>query len=164
MRITNIRPRFVEYIPDQLEDGVLYISERFRTCSHNCCCGCGEEVVTPLSPAEWRLTKEGNSVSLWPSVGNWDYACRSHYVISRNQVKWAAAMNSKQIARVQQRDLADLNRMVNLKNQGRFLPSGGSVPQSSADTNKGRKKAPSVLTTLVQWFWGKLGISVHRAH
>lgn len=155
MRITNIRPRFVEYIPDQLEDGVLYISERFRTCSHKCCCGCGEEVVTPLSAAEWRLTKEGNSVSLWPSVGNWDYACRSHYVISRNQVKLAAAMNSKQIARVQQRDLADLNRMVNLKNQGKSLPSGGSVPQSSADTNKGRKKAPGLLTTLVQWFWGK---------
>ncbi|MDH2356437.1 DUF6527 family protein [Bradyrhizobium sp. SSUT112] len=23
---------------------------------HLCCCGCGREVVTPLTPAQWRLT------------------------------------------------------------------------------------------------------------
>ncbi|MDH2348718.1 DUF6527 family protein [Bradyrhizobium sp. SSUT77] len=23
---------------------------------HLCCCGCGREVVTPLAPAQWRLT------------------------------------------------------------------------------------------------------------
>lgn len=116
MRVNHIRPKFVEFIPDHLEDGVLYISERFRTCSHKCCCGCGEEVVTPLSPAEWRLTREGELVSLWPSVGNWDYACRSHYVILRNHVKWAAAMTANQIVRVQKRDAADLAKMVNLNN------------------------------------------------
>jgi hypothetical protein len=111
-KVDSIRPEFVTSVPDQLEDGVLYISERFRICSHKCCCGCGEEVVTPLSPAEWKLTREGEFVSLWPSVGNWDYACRSHYVIRRNRVLPAPPMTERQIARVQQRDAADLSRMV----------------------------------------------------
>ncbi len=131
MRANRIRPKFVEFIPDHLEDGVFYISERFRTCSHKCCCGCGDEVVTPLSPAEWRLTREGELVSLWPSVGNWDYACRSHYVIQRNQVKWAAAMNAKQIARVRQRDAADLAKLVNLNNA---VKAGEKVSQHVSPT------------------------------
>lgn len=116
MRVAKIRPSFVEFIPDELDDGVLYISDRYKTCSHKCCCGCGEEVVTPLSPAEWRLTRQGNVVSLWPSIGNWDYRCRSHYVIDRNQVKWAASLSARQIASVQRRDAADLKRMVSLRN------------------------------------------------
>lgn len=126
MRVNNIRPSFVQFIPDHLEDGVLYISERFRTCSHKCCCGCGEEVVTPLSPAEWRISCEGDLVSLWPSIGNWDYACRSHYVIQRNQVKWAAAMSARQIKSVQQRDAADLAQLVKLNNA---VKTGAKMPQ-----------------------------------
>lgn len=133
MRVNQVRPKFVEFIPDHLEDGVLYISERFRTCSHKCCCGCGEEVVTPLSPAEWRLTREGELVSLWPSVGNWDYACRSHYVIQRNQVRWAGAINIKQVARVQRRDAADLAEMMSLRNAA-MVPSEVSPTQRRVPT------------------------------
>jgi hypothetical protein len=155
MRKNNIRPSFVEYIPDQLEEGILYISERFRTCSHKCCCGCGEEVVTPLSPAEWRLTKEGSSVSLWPSIGNWNYACRSHYFISRNQIKWAAPMSSKQIARVQQRDSVDLARMVNRKNQAKALPPDGPVIPSAVNRNERPPQSPGFLTAFIQWLFGK---------
>jgi hypothetical protein len=116
VRVAKIRPSFVEFIPDELEEGVLYVSVRYKTCSHKCCCGCGEEVVTPLSPAEWKLTRQGDMVSLWPSIGNWDYACRSHYVIEHNQVRWAASMSARQIASVQRRDAADLERMVSLSN------------------------------------------------
>ncbi|WP_373282870.1 DUF6527 family protein [Leeia aquatica] len=38
-----------------------------------CCCGCGEKVITPLNPAKWHLLKEGGTVSLSPSIGNWNY-------------------------------------------------------------------------------------------
>ena len=126
MRANNIRPSFVQFIPDHLEDGILYISERFQTCSHKCCCGCGEEVVTPLSQAEWRISRAGELVSLWPSIGNWDYTCRSHYVIQRNQVKWAAAMNARQIRMVQQRDAADLAKLVKLNNAAK---TGETMPE-----------------------------------
>ena len=39
MRQTALRPEFVEFIPEQLEDGVLYISQRYGTAMHRCCCG-----------------------------------------------------------------------------------------------------------------------------
>ena len=111
-KITKIRPVFCEFIPDQIDDGILYISERFRTCSHKCCCGCGEEVVTPLSPAEWSIRREGDAISLWPSVGNWDYACMSHYVIRKNRVLWAPTLTDRQIARVRKRDTAALEQQL----------------------------------------------------
>ena len=37
-----------------------------------CCCGCGEEVVTPFSPAQWQMSFDGEAVSLHPSIGNWN--------------------------------------------------------------------------------------------
>lgn len=102
-----IRPIFIDVIPDQLEEGVLYICNRYATALHKCCCGCGEEVVTPLSPADWTVHKRGRLVSLSPSVGNWSLACRSHYLISDNQVIWARMYTPSQIEQVKIRDRAD---------------------------------------------------------
>ena len=55
----RLRLEFVDYVPKQLDDGVLYVSIRFGTVVHRCACGCGEEVVTPLGPSEWTLTYDG---------------------------------------------------------------------------------------------------------
>lgn len=93
-----MRHTFVEYIPDAVENGVLYISIPFATAVHNCACGCGNEVVTPFSPADWSLIFEGASVSLHPSVGNWSFPCRSHYWIRRSQVDWAPTWSDEEIA------------------------------------------------------------------
>ena len=41
---------FVEFIPDELKERTLYISHTYSTAVHKCCCGCGHEVVTSLSP------------------------------------------------------------------------------------------------------------------
>lgn len=44
---------FVDYIPKKLEDGVVvYVSLTYATAVHRSCCGCGSEVVTPLSPTD----------------------------------------------------------------------------------------------------------------
>ena len=51
----KIAHRFVEFIPDQIEEGILYISIEYCTAIHKCICGCGNEVVTPLSPTDWEL-------------------------------------------------------------------------------------------------------------
>ena len=103
-RLEEVRPEFVEVIPDQLEEGVIYISISYATILHRCLCGCGAEIVTPLSPTDWELTYDGNSVSLSPSVGNWSYPCQSHYWIRRNQVHWARRFSERQIAAVRERD------------------------------------------------------------
>lgn len=84
----KLRHNIVDYIPDVLEDGVLYVSVKYATAVHLCCCGCGSRVVTPISPRDWLLIFDGQTVSLEPSVGNWNYACRSHYIIERNRVIW----------------------------------------------------------------------------
>ena len=88
-RNCSLRHEFVTYIPDTLEDGVLYVSIRYATVVHRCCCGCGNEVVTPLDPSDWEMMFDGKSISLSPSIGNWSLACQSHYWISRNKVRWA---------------------------------------------------------------------------
>lgn len=90
---------FVEYIPDhhQLQDGTIYVSIPYATAVHKCCCGCGEEVVTPLPPTGWQLTFDGETISLYPSIGNWDLPCRSHYWIRQDRVHWAPKWSQKEI-------------------------------------------------------------------
>ena len=66
MKQQVLTPAFVELIPEKLDTGVLYVSERFKLAVHRCCCGCMNEVVTPLSPAEWRLKRTATRVSLTP--------------------------------------------------------------------------------------------------
>ncbi|WP_425342947.1 DUF6527 family protein [Rhizobium etli] len=46
--------------------------------AHLCACGCRTEVITPLSPTDWRFTFNGKTISVEPSVGNWSLTCRSH--------------------------------------------------------------------------------------
>ena len=43
-----LRPEFADSFPAAMDPGVLYISIPYRTCGHLCCCGCGQEVITPL--------------------------------------------------------------------------------------------------------------------
>lgn len=119
MKIQQIRPEYVEYIPERLEEGVLYISERYRTAAHKCCCGCGQEVVTPLSPAEWSVKHNGDRISLWPSIGNWRYPCRSHYVIRNGLVLEAKGMTNRQIQQVKANDRADIAAQIRRTNQAK---------------------------------------------
>jgi hypothetical protein len=104
----SLTPTFVEFIPEKLNSGLLYVSRRYRTSSHLCCCGCGLEVVTPLNAAKWTLSEhDDGSVSLSPSVGNWSFPCKSHYWVRRNQIQWAARISPAQIAAVQAHDKYD---------------------------------------------------------
>lgn len=89
--------KFVDYIPDLLERGIVYVSLQFNTIAHSCCCGCGEEVVTPISPVDWTLIFDGETISLYPSIGNWSFPCRSHYWIRNNRVIWASPFSQEEI-------------------------------------------------------------------
>ena len=73
----TVQHQFVEYIPEHIHEGILYISMPFATAIHKCMCGCAMEVVTPLSPKDWRLTFDGMTVTLAPSIGNWKSKCKS---------------------------------------------------------------------------------------
>ena len=96
----RVRHEFVDFVPKKLDEGVLYVSMRFGTVVHLCACGCGEEIVTPLGPAEWKLTYDGREITLTPSVGNWGLPCRSHYWIREGKFRWARGFSESEIAAV----------------------------------------------------------------
>jgi hypothetical protein len=126
-RRTAIAPEFVDLIPDRLEDGVLYISIGYGTAAHACCCGCGREVTTPLTRADWRLIFDGESVSLQPSIGNWSFPCQSHYFVTMNRIRWVEAWSPEQIA------------------EGRRLDGQRKVDLQSDSRSEGRPGKPTTL-------------------
>jgi hypothetical protein len=97
----KVSHRFVELMPPRgmLEEGILYISIDYRSIRHKCACGCGNEVSTPLSPKDWQISYNGETVSLHPSVGSWSLPCRSHYIIRNNMVLWAEDWSDVKVKR-----------------------------------------------------------------
>ncbi|HEY1136287.1 MAG TPA: DUF6527 family protein [Xanthomonadaceae bacterium] len=97
MKQSRFRLVEVESFPRPLQEGVVYFSERFNCAAHACACGCGKEVITPISPVQWRISRSTRGVSLSPSIGNWNFACRSHYWITDGRVEWAMDMTREEI-------------------------------------------------------------------
>lgn len=93
----SLQHKFVDFIPEAIEEGILYVSFKYCTAIHKCVCGCGNEVVTPLSPTDWEITFNGKSVSLHPSIGNWNFDCKSHYWIIKNKIRFAGKWTTERI-------------------------------------------------------------------
>ena len=110
--LNYLNPIFVDFIPETLEQGIIYISWRYSTAAHLCCCGCGREVITPLNPAKWQLTEVEGDVSLHPSVGNWSFPCQSHYWIRNSRIFWAGAISPEMIVAVKLRDQQDVEALT----------------------------------------------------
>jgi len=100
----TIQHKFLEYIPNELEEGILYITVVYRTAVHLCVCGCRNKVVTPITPTYWELTFDGKSVSLHPSIGNWNFECKSHYWIIKNKVKFSRKWSDVEIEEVKNKE------------------------------------------------------------
>lgn len=88
----------VHYMPKELKPGVLYVSEEFGTGAHLCPCGCGTKIRTPLGPAWWTFEETKSGPTLFPSVGNWQEACQSHYWIYQGEIKWASKWTPEEIS------------------------------------------------------------------
>jgi hypothetical protein len=93
---------------EEMEDGKIYISEKYHTSVHKCLCGCGTQTVLPLNNGKetfgWNLIKENDgSISFTPSILNpqivrkkvynventypWSYVDTypsHHYIITKN--------------------------------------------------------------------------------
>lgn len=109
----KLRHKFVKQIPEKLADGTIYVSMAYGTAIHKCCCGCGREVVTPFSPTDWKLTFDGKTISLYPSIGNWSFDCKSHYWIVNSTVQWAPKWTKKEIERGQAKDVENKKTYYN---------------------------------------------------
>ncbi len=88
--ISELKLQYVESMPSVLEQGVLYISEKYETAIHLCACGCGGKTITPTGKDGWTLTKTGETITLRPSIGNWiwENPYHAHYHITENKIEW----------------------------------------------------------------------------
>lgn len=128
MKLSQIEPEFVDFIPDKLQDGKLYVCLEHGTVAHRCCCGCGFEVNTPLTPTDWKLSRQGNRVTLHPSIGNSSFPCKSHYWILGNIVKWETKMTPQLTALSRARDKAAKERHFGAEAPPTFPPVHGLSP------------------------------------
>ena len=96
--------KFVEFMPEVIEQGIIYISIEYCTAIHKCVCGCNNEVVTPISPTDWKLTFDGETISLSPSIGNWNFDCKSHYWIIHNEIRFSRKWSKNEIEKTQKDD------------------------------------------------------------
>lgn len=104
MKTRRMTHQFVESLPEPLSAGVLYVTNDRDLAAHLCACGCGKEVITPLSPTGWRLKLTPRGASLEPSIGNWSFPCRSHYVVRAGEVQVASDMPQWAIEQGRARD------------------------------------------------------------
>ena len=81
LRKEKIQPIYVEFIPEFLEYGKIYISKEYSTSTHLCLCGCGEKCVLPLTESEWILEDFQGIITLKPSILQ-RFNCKSHYIIT----------------------------------------------------------------------------------
>jgi hypothetical protein len=95
MRIEELKPIFCEHIPQEKENGILYVSEKFEVCVHLCACGCGQQTVIPFSieksdEENWHLINNDGKISLTPSIGNFsgENPYHAHYFITENKIIW----------------------------------------------------------------------------
>ena len=141
MAIKKITHKFVGAIPERTEEGVLYLAMDYATAVHKCACGCGREVVTPLSPTDWKMGYDGVSVSLSPSIGNWSFPCRSHYWIKHSNIRWAGDMSEEKIA---------AGRAHDRRAKGRYYDEPKAAPETAkADPPIG------IAQRIIRWFRGK---------
>lgn len=87
----------VHFIPATLEHEVLYYSEEFGIATHLCPCGCGHKIQTPIGPSDYSLSVENNGPTLFPSIGNWQKPCRSHYWIRGGEIIWDRPWSEAQV-------------------------------------------------------------------
>lgn len=70
----------VEFIPENLEPGILYYSEIYKTAAHICPCGCGKEYSVPISEDGWNISNI-DLLTIQPSFHH-RINCMAHYIIS----------------------------------------------------------------------------------
>lgn len=91
----DLKARFVEESPDEIERGFVYLvgAREAPWCAVMVCpCGCGAQIDLSLIKRDrphWRAKVHWNTtVSLHPSI--WRVrGCKSHFFVRRGRINWA---------------------------------------------------------------------------
>jgi hypothetical protein len=138
---------FVEFIPPEMKEGVLYVSIEYGTAVHRCACGCGERVVTPFGRTDWKMIYDGDTVSLHPSIGNWNFKCRSHYWIRGNRVEWAPQWSDEEVSAGRAAD--------RVAKQIHFGRQRDAAPPPKGGVGGEQASAPSGWANVKEW-WSRM--------
>lgn len=111
-------------MPKELQAGILYYAEEYGAAAHLCACGCGSKIRTPIDEMEWSLEEDTDGPSLYPSIGNWQKPCRSHYIINQGEVIWCEQWTDEEVKQgrhfCHERRLAHLSRKYSKKKRHAF--------------------------------------------
>lgn len=86
MKIEKFELVECETIPENINVGKLYYSQKYKTATHLCACGCCHKIVTPCKPGFWNIDIKDGKPTLSPSIGNFQLPCKSHYFIRDGNV------------------------------------------------------------------------------
>lgn len=150
MKQHRIKHQFVEFIPEKLEPGTLYISLEYNSANHLCACGCGREVVTIIGPADSSITSSSRGVSISTSIGNSNFPCKSHYWINDNRILWESPMTPHLTALSRARDKAAKAREYG--NRRTDASAASLAPSTRASV---ASPAPSSTPELPKRWWRK---------
>ena len=100
--------------------------------------------MTPFTPTDRKMTIDGETVSLDPSIGNWTLAGRSHYVIKRGRVIEAGPWTDKQVEAERHRDRAAKARFYGVPEPTEPVATAGQAePPSQAK--------PGFVSRILRW-------------
>lgn len=143
----RLKHQFVEFMPDVIQEGVIYISLEYKSVIHKCACGCGKEVNTPLHPTGWKLLYNGESISLNPSVGNWSFDCKSHYWITNSEIEWSLKWSNETIHKVRTIENSERQEFYRNKNSENLDDDNTEVETTSVI----KSKSKSWFQKLIFW-------------
>jgi hypothetical protein len=95
----------VERIPNQLSEGVVYHTRKFKLAALLCACGCGHRVML-LVPDSHQVTSENGLPTIRPSIAVCDGPCNSHYFVTAGKVEWLPAFTTAQATSLMHNQIA----------------------------------------------------------
>lgn len=95
----------VERIPDQMREGVVYHTHKFKLAALLCACGCGHRVML-LVPDSHQVSSQSGLVTIRPSIAVCDGPCKSHYFVTDGDIEWLPAFSAEQATSLMQNQIA----------------------------------------------------------
>ena len=94
----------VNAAPKAMKPGVVYHDTDFEFAEMLCPCGCGHR-ITLLVPEGHRISVDGITPSISPSIAVCDAPCGSHFFIQNGEVDWLAGFSPSHSAWVMKRQM-----------------------------------------------------------